>query len=322
MCSDSHSCGEFRRTYTCVCLQTAVCASALCPALSSYHAGCQPQPRQHQQHQQRLEFTPTPPPSSPLSTTARRPIQLLRVFVSVFFMVFYIASLGVFLVAINCQWLNGAPYSVAAFPEVECLAMPHMIHMAVAIVLMILFIIITIAATAADFELNPTSPRWLAAATSSVEVRVVMVRTVATLAFSLLPGLRRPETLLIACSVFYAFWLFVRYQPHMVQWINHTRAAIFGSLSWAAFLLLVLTFSGRAFEDVQFSETCTTAMLAGILPFGLLSFGISYLRYRWHYTKALKAFAAAPPDMNIREVRPPPTPAACSLIMPQVPHFK
>ena len=48
--------------------------------------------------------------------------------------------------------------------------MPHLAHLAVAVVLSIVFILITLMVTAADFELNPVSNRWLAAADSSVEV--------------------------------------------------------------------------------------------------------------------------------------------------------
>jgi len=46
-----------------------------------------------------------------------RPIKVLRLFVSVFFMTFYISSLGVFLVAINCNWFGGGPFYVADFPD-------------------------------------------------------------------------------------------------------------------------------------------------------------------------------------------------------------
>ncbi len=41
---------------------------------------------------------------------------MLRLFVSIFFQVFYIASLSVFLVAFDCDWFSGSPYKVAAFP--------------------------------------------------------------------------------------------------------------------------------------------------------------------------------------------------------------
>ena len=48
--------------------------------------------------------------------------------------------------------------------------MPHIAHLAVAATLSVVFILITLMVTAADFELNPVSSRWLAAADSTVEV--------------------------------------------------------------------------------------------------------------------------------------------------------
>lgn len=230
------------------------------------------------------------------------PIQVLRIFVSVFFMVFYISSLGVFLIAIDCNWFSGAPFMNAAFPEVTCLAMPHIINMCIAIVLCILFIAITWMVTAADFEQNPTSTRLLASATSAVEVRVVLIRTVATLSFSLLTTLPKPQTLLIACAVFYACWSFLRWQPHMFQWMNHVRCGLYGSLSWAAMCLLVLTFGKSTYPNMGFSRGVTTAMLAGLIPCWLLFMFGSWLRYNWHCRAAIKAFQEAPPDANLREV--------------------
>ena len=47
-------------------------------------------------------LTPSPAP-------APRPIKVLRLFVSVFFQVFFIAALGVFLVAVNCHFLASEP---------------------------------------------------------------------------------------------------------------------------------------------------------------------------------------------------------------------
>lgn len=78
-----------------------------------------------------------------------RPIRVLRLFVSVFFMVFYIASLGVFLVALDCEWAAGPPYYVHAFPTQSCLSMPHLINLAFSAILTVLFILVTLGMTGA-----------------------------------------------------------------------------------------------------------------------------------------------------------------------------
>jgi hypothetical protein len=154
------------------------------------------------------------------------PIWVLRAFVSVFFQAFYISSLGVFLIALNCNWFAGSPFYVEAWvPDeyVQCLALPHIIHLIVGIVISCLFILLTLALTVADFELDLLSSRWLAAATSSIEVRVVLIRTAATCSFSLIGAIPRAQTLIIAIGMMFATWSFLRWQPHLNQWMNHAR---------------------------------------------------------------------------------------------------
>lgn len=52
----------------------------------------------------------------------------------------------------------------------ECLKMPHIINIVVALACSIVFCIIAFAMTIADFEMNPVSQRWLAAPDTRVEV--------------------------------------------------------------------------------------------------------------------------------------------------------
>ena len=50
-----------------------------------------------------------------------RPIKFLRIVVATFFMVFYIGSLTIFMVALSCNWFVDDPllqFHVHAFPEV------------------------------------------------------------------------------------------------------------------------------------------------------------------------------------------------------------
>lgn len=224
------------------------------------------------------------------------PIWVLRLFVSVFFQVFYISSLGVFLVAVNCDWFGGQVYYVEAFVpnnHFVCLAFPHAIHLIVGIVLSIAFILVTIAITAADFELDLLSNRWLAAATSTVEVRIVLVRTAATCAYTLLTSLRRVQTLVLAISMMYACWSFIRWQPHFNQWMNHARAGQYGSLTWAGFFLLVLTM-GHYQEDIPKATALTNTMLIGLVPIWLLVSLVSYLRFRFNFNYVIQLFKEAP----------------------------
>lgn len=58
-----------------------------------------------------------PNPSTPLP----RPIKVLRLVVATFFVVFYIGSLAIFMVAVSCQWFNPnhlLKFHLRSFPEV------------------------------------------------------------------------------------------------------------------------------------------------------------------------------------------------------------
>jgi hypothetical protein len=87
----------------------------------------------------------------------------------------------------------------------------------------------------------------------------------------------------------------------MYQWMNHVRAGYFGSLSWASLLLLVVVFSGTSASETLLSNL-TLAMLAGMLPSGLVCAAVSYYRYRYSCTQALAAFRSASPDTPLRQV--------------------
>lgn len=57
-----------------------------------------------------------------LTASCCRPIKMLRLVVATFFVVFYIGSLAVFMVAANCQWFDQDPkvaFHLRAFPDIS-----------------------------------------------------------------------------------------------------------------------------------------------------------------------------------------------------------
>ena len=59
--------------------------------------------------------------------------------------------------------------------------------------------------------LRPIYLAWADCFMCCMQVRAVMVRTVATIAYNLLSGIRKVQTLIIACAMFYAMWSFIRW---------------------------------------------------------------------------------------------------------------
>jgi hypothetical protein len=82
--------------------------------------------------------------------------------------------------------------------------------------------------------------------------------------------------------------------PHYNKWINHIRTGLYGSLSWATLLLLLLTFHTSHSHEHKFAERTTNALLSGLFPVMVASFVLSYLRHRIFYETGIKAFRCAP----------------------------
>ncbi|GFR48517.1 hypothetical protein Agub_g10412 [Astrephomene gubernaculifera] len=221
------------------------------------------------------------------------PIKMLRIVVATFFVVFYVGSLAIFMVALSCQWFNPNPalkFHMRSFPEVKCLAMPHLAHGAVALGCSVVFCFIAFAMTVADFEMNPASKRWLSAPHARVEVRGLMVKTVMTITVAVLSGLTRVQAVILCSSSIFLFWSYVRWEPHYIEWINHARSGLYCMVSWAGVMLVALTFSPHRRED-HFRSKMTTIMVGGMLPLLLVGFLTSFFRLRWRVKHAIKAFS-------------------------------
>ncbi len=68
------------------------------------------------------QATCTYPQLNPKPLLICRPIKMLRLVVATFFVVFYIGSLAIFMVALSCSWFDPNPairFHLKAFPEVR-----------------------------------------------------------------------------------------------------------------------------------------------------------------------------------------------------------
>jgi hypothetical protein len=116
------------------------------------------------------------PPLQNNSLPCTRPIYIVKFFVGIFFQVFDVASLNLFVIALNCQWWGDYPPgsfgTLEAFPEQSCVAMPMMIHSAVAAITFLLFCGLVTMINMAEFDMNPISKRPMALSHTGVDVMV------------------------------------------------------------------------------------------------------------------------------------------------------
>ncbi|GLI64845.1 hypothetical protein VaNZ11_008226 [Volvox africanus] len=228
------------------------------------------------------------------------PIKMLRIVVATFFVVFYVGSLAIFMVALSCRWFDpdhSIRFHLRAFPDVDCLSMPHLVHGAVALGCSVVFCFIAFAMTVADFEMNPASRRWLSSPHARVEVRGLMVKTIMTVTVSVLAGLTRVQAVILSSASAFLFWSYVRWEPHFIEWINHIRAGLYAMVSWTGLVLLALTFSPHR-RDGDYRSKLTTVMVAGLLPALATGFLISFVRLRFSVKYAIHAFCHIDPNKS------------------------
>ncbi|KAL6764360.1 hypothetical protein V8C86DRAFT_1584223 [Haematococcus lacustris] len=232
------------------------------------------------------------------------PIVWLRWFSKVFYQVLDIATLSLFLVALDCQLYGkqGVEGTNQQFPEVYCWSSAHVIHASVAAVSIIVFIAFAAFFTLAEMELNPLSRNPLAMAHSGVEVLGFGLKSVMTLAATFLSGTRELSLLYLACSLA-LLYLYVYWVPHLNPAVNMIRTASYAMVLWTSLVLVLLAFktvnlSGQQSAEVQ--EQLTLVMWVGLVPAGLAGALAGWMRLRYFMETVLDRFRKAPPSMEPR----------------------
>lgn len=82
-------------------------------------------------------------------------------------------------------------------------------------------------------------------------------------------------------------------EPHLVEWVNHLRAALYTSIAWCGVVLVALTFLPGKTESTV--HTLSLVLYIGLGPMMVLGALASFLRLRrWQVTVWLRFRAAAP----------------------------
>ncbi|KAJ9516689.1 hypothetical protein QJQ45_015158, partial [Haematococcus lacustris] len=229
---------------------------------------------------------------------------LVWAWLQVFYQVLDIATLSLFLVALDCQ-LYGRPEVQGVnqqFPNVYCWSGAHVIHASVAAISIIVFIAFAAFFTLAEMELNPLSRNPLAMAHSGVEVLGFGLKSVMTLAATFLSGTRELSLLYLACSLA-LLYLYVYWVPHLNPAVNMIRTASYAMVLWTSLVLVLLAFrtvnlSGQQSAEVQ--EQLTLVMWVGLVPAGLAGALAGWMRLRYFMVTVVNRFRHAPRDMKPR----------------------
>ncbi|KAJ9529821.1 hypothetical protein QJQ45_022220 [Haematococcus lacustris] len=253
------------------------------------------------------------------------PIAWLRVFSLVFFQVLDIASLSLFLIALDCQYF-ATPVELLGmnqeFGNVYCWSMPHIIHATVAAVSVALFVLLATIFTAAEVELNPVSKNLLGMAHSKVEVMGFGIRMVMTACSVFINGQTWVSVVYLIASFLLAYLYLVcqaavpcarawrmQWLPHLHATINHIRVATYSSVLYAALLFIILAYApgvdqNNPKEVSDFRNIMTTLLWAGFVPAGLAGAIASYLHTHYWAVTVVGKFREAGPEVKLKKIHP------------------
>ncbi|KXZ50396.1 hypothetical protein GPECTOR_16g569 [Gonium pectorale] len=252
------------------------------------------------------------------------PIQVLRVFSSVFFQAFDVASLNLLQLGISCRyWGPATPHMrMDLFPQHSCAALPHVPHAVVSGCSLALFVAIGLFLNMAEVEVNPLSRRPLALGHSGAEVAAFAIKVLLTLVDVFIGGRRVAAVVSLLLSLLLA-WQTIRWSPNLVSWVNHVKSGVYAAVVWSSAVLVVLVFRPGSPQDseldgethgsvssegaggsqaVAWARGLTVVLLAG-LPCALgAGAALSWARMRRTRAAAMRALAAAAPGSSLEDV--------------------
>eukprot|EP00198_Chlamydomonas_reinhardtii_P013356 XP_001702693.1 predicted protein [Chlamydomonas reinhardtii] len=233
------------------------------------------------------------------------PIHVLRIYATIHFGLFDIATLTLIQVSYDCQLL-GSGSSVRGhlytFPEYMCYRSPHLIPYIVGMLTQVVFVIAAVIFFTGEFEVNPISRRFTCCAHSHVEVRAFLLKVTMTVVYVLI-GWLQIQTSIQAFLCLALSWIFFKNMPYMFAIINHIRVGSYLAVSWAAILAVAILFKpSDPTKRENYEQTITSVMLYGLAPVALLGFASSYLRLDYWSRFVRKRFKEASPGSKVKDI--------------------
>ncbi|GFR46567.1 hypothetical protein Agub_g8160 [Astrephomene gubernaculifera] len=233
------------------------------------------------------------------------PIMVLRIFSSVFFQAFDVASLNLLQLGISCRYTGYVQPHLHfnLFPQYSCSAAPHILHAIVSGLCLMLFVAIALLLNMAEVEVNPKSRRPLALGHSGAELAAFAIKVLLTLV-NVFFGWRRVAACCYLALSLALVYQYLRWSPHLVAWVNYLKTGVSTTVVWCAATLMLLVFEpGVKQQDREhWSKLMTVLMLSGLAP----AFGAGVLMSRTmirHLTnKAFKSVVNAPPECQLMDL--------------------
>ncbi|GLC41279.1 hypothetical protein PLESTM_001179200 [Pleodorina starrii] len=233
------------------------------------------------------------------------PVKVLRLFGAAFLQAFDIASLNILQVGLDCRF-NGPKVPnlhFDLFPRYSCLKPPHVLHAIVSAMALVLFVVFALFSIMAQVEVNLLTKRPSALGHSGPEVMAFGIKVVLTLV-RVLVGYARVEAVFYLGLTLTLAWQYLRWNPHLVNWVNCLKGGVSVAMVWCSVALVLLVFHpGVKQQDMtKWADSMTLTLLSGLVPAFLLGAIASWHMIRYMTNTALTALATAKPDAPLKEI--------------------
>lgn len=192
---------------------------------------------------------------------------------------------------------SGSTGMSLVWPAVDCLAMPHVVHMSVAAVFIVLTTALALMVVITNCDLNPVCRHWLGSPCAGTKAQVVLLKVATALLAHLVPAsMPILQATLMMLAQAYVLWIHVTQIPYYHKWVNAAYCGLQAAVVYAAALLLAL-----AKLPADRSTFVTLVLAYGVAPAVLTGGGLS-LAWQAAFAWRLARFRGVDPKSKLKLV--------------------
>lgn len=216
------------------------------------------------------------------------------------FVVAYPAILDYFVSLFNCTWDTFPQPVHYSYPGVQCLATPHLIHLGVAVLMLLVFGICVACMAVASCDLNPVTKGCLATPAVGVRVLSLCCRTVLIAAAAVCMPWPHVQAVIMMIAVAWILWKNLRMLPYYCDATNYVMTAAWAGICFTCGMYVAMIY-GSAPLTSNLQQLYTNRVLYYIWPVLVGAAGICYCWMRLAL-RPLPRFITAPKDAKPKEI--------------------
>ncbi|GFR46148.1 hypothetical protein Agub_g7674, partial [Astrephomene gubernaculifera] len=209
----------------------------------------------------------------------------------------YVAFFDYFTFMADCDFLHSKKHMY--FQDVDCLAMPHLLHMLVSLGTALLFLCVTALMVVASCNLDPVSKGYLSSPAAYARLRILIAKAVFVVLANCVDSNPKPQSIGMLIAVALICYWNLREMPFYRRVVNVVWTALWCGVLYPVVLLMMLAYTKDTTD--QYRKVMTKNVLYGIFPVILGSLCLCYIIVRLSSRPARK-FVGLPPDAKLRKI--------------------